>query len=371
MLDDKFDITNILVFDYQITPILIQLAIAVGIFLAFFIFQKMLVKNIFGLIVRLIKADKPEANGPVILAFEKPLRLLFILLGIYFALNYLPLTGPQKIITLKLFRSFLILIITTGFFNLVGNYSLIGAGLENIFGVKFEKILYPFVSKTLKVIIVALSISIIAGEWDYDVNGFVAGLGLGGLAFALAAKDTVANIFGGFVIVTDKPFTIGDWIQTPTIEGTVEDINFRSTRVRTFAQALITMPNSSLANEPITNWSRMGKRRVSFRLRLPYTTERGQLENCVTAIRQMLESHSEISQETIFVRFDSFGENGYEIMLYFFTRTIIWKEYLRVKEDVNYRIVNILEQEGVSVALPSTKIYKGEEGKFYETGFLK
>lgn len=368
---EQIEIAKILQIDHEISSLLIQLAIAGGIFLAFFLFQKIFVRDLFSLLVRLAKATKAEVDDPIILAFEKPLRLFFVLLGTYLALNYLPLTASQKVLTIKLFRSILILIITIGFLNLVGNHSLIGAGLENIFGVKFERILYPFVSKTLKVIIIALAISIIAGEWDYDINGFVAGLGLGGLAFALAAKDTVANIFGGFVIVTDKPFTIGDWIQTPTIEGTVEDINFRSTRVRTFAQALITIPNSTLANEPITNWSRMGKRRVSFRLRLPYSTERRQLENCVNKIREMLEGHPEISQEVIFVRFDSFGEHGYEIMLYFFTKTTVWREYLKVKEDVNYRIIKILEQEGVSVALPSTRIYKGEEGKFFETDLLK
>ncbi|MFA5536133.1 MAG: mechanosensitive ion channel family protein [Bacillota bacterium] len=362
---------NLFPLAFQTTSTVINLAIAIGIFLAFFIFQKMFLKNLFGFLARFIKTIKQDADDPIVLAFEKPMSLLFILLGIYFALNYLPLTAPQNIVVLKVFRSFLIIIIALGFFNLVDNHSLIGRGLENIFGVKFESILYPFVSKTMKVIIGALTISIIAGEWDYDINGFVAGLGLGGLAFALAAKDTVANIFGGFVIVTDKPFTIGDWIQTPTIEGTVEDINFRSTRVRTFAQALITIPNSLLANEPITNWSRMGKRRINFRLRLPYNIGKEQLENSVTNIRHMLEGHTGISQETIFVRLDGFDDNGYGILLYFFTKTTNWGEYLRIKEDVNYKIIHILEGEGVSIALPSTVIYKGEEGRLSETNFLK
>ncbi len=367
----EFNVANLFSIDSQAASTAINLAIAIGIFLAFFIFQKLFIKNFFGFLARFTKTIKQDADDPIVLAFEKPMGLLFILLGVYFALNYLPLTASQNVILLKVFRSFLIVIITLGFFNLVGNYSLIGSGLENIFGVKFESILYPFVSKTMKVIIGALAISIIAGEWDYDINGFVAGLGLGGLAFALAAKDTVANIFGGFVIVTDKPFTIGDWIQTPTIEGTVEDINFRSTRVRTFAQALITIPNSLLANEPITNWSRMGKRRINFRLRLPYHISKEQLENSVTGIRHMLEGHPGISQDTIFVRLDGFDDSGYGIFLYFFTKTTNWGEYLKIKEDVNYRIIRILEQEGVSVALPSTVIYKGEEGRLYETDLLK
>ena len=99
----------------------------------------------------------------------------------------------------------------------------------------------------------------VAQEWDYRIDGFIAGLGLGGLAFSLAAKDTLSNVFGGLVVILDKPFSIGDWIKTPSVEGTVEDISFRSTKVRTFAQALVTVPNATLANEPVTNWTRMGK----------------------------------------------------------------------------------------------------------------
>ncbi len=96
-----------------------------------------------------------------------------------------------------------------------------------------DDILAPFLSKLLRFVIIALSVSVIAQEFNYDVNGFVAGLGLGGLAFALAAKDTISNFFGGIIIITEKPFTIGDWVETSTVTGSVEDITFRSTRFRT------------------------------------------------------------------------------------------------------------------------------------------
>src|SRR5690606_15315239 len=103
-------------------------------------------------------------------------------------------------------------------------------------------------------IIMAIGAAIIADEFGYNINGFVAGLGLGGLAISLAAKDALANLFGGIIIITEKPFTIGQWIQTPSVEGIVEGISFRSTKIRTFAQAIVTVPNNTLANEPITNW---------------------------------------------------------------------------------------------------------------------
>ena len=102
----------------------------------------------------------------------------------------------------------------------------------------------------------------------------------------------------------DRPFTIGDWIQTSTVEGTVEDMGFRSTKVRTFSQALVTVPNSVLGKDTITNWSKMGKRRISYRLPLSYSTTPEQLEECLIRLREMLKSHPEIHQETIFVHFE-------------------------------------------------------------------
>ena len=203
----------------------------------------------------------------------------------------------------------------------------------------------------------AISASIIAQEWGYDVNGFVAGLGIGGLAFALAAQDSLSNFFGGIVIILDKPFSIGDWILTPNVEGTVEDINFRSTKVRTFAHALVTVPNATLAKNPITNWSKMGRRRITFNLGVTYTTPKEKLAKCVAGIETMLRTHEEIHPETIFVTFDSFNSSSLHIFIYCFTNTTAWGEFLKVKENVNFKILEILEQEGVSVAFPSRSVY--------------
>jgi hypothetical protein len=151
----------------------------------------------------------------------------------------------------------------------------------------------------------------VANEWGYDVNGFIAGLGLGGLALALAAQNALANLFGGLIIILEKPFSIGDWIATPSVEGTVETITFRSTLIRGFDQAVITVPNATLANEPITNHTRMGKRRIFYYLGLSYATTGQEMETCVKRIRQMLNDHPDIHKETIMVNFESFGHDSH------------------------------------------------------------
>jgi len=292
-----------------------------------------------------------------VVALDKPLQLFFAALGIYLALTYLPLSAETDVLISRVFRSVLVILAASCLWNLVGLYVEHSEEYGGLPGVKIDLILLPFVSRVVKFIIASLALIVILQEWDYDVNGFIAGLGLGGLAFALAAQQALSNVFGGIVIITDKPFSIGDWILTPSVEGVVEDINFRSTKIRTFEQAVVTVPNSTLANEPITNWSRMGKRRINFTLGLKYDTPRDKIEKCVKDIRAMLQNHPAIHPETILVFFDSYGDSRLNIFLYFFTRTTVWEEYLRVKEDVNLKIMDILEKEGVSVAFPSTSIY--------------
>ncbi|MGI6226826.1 MAG: mechanosensitive ion channel family protein, partial [Peptococcales bacterium] len=143
----------------------------------------------------------------------------------------------------------------------------------------------------------------------------------------------------------------------PQVEGTVEEMGFRSTKVRTFAQALVTVPNSVISKNPITNWSKMGKRRINYRLGLTYNTTSDQLRECVKRLREMLKSHPEVHPETIFVYFERFGDNSLEIFLYFFTKTTNWQKFLEAQEDINLQIMDILKELDLSVALPTRSIH--------------
>lgn len=334
-----------------------QIAIAVLIFLAFLLLRKIFITYIFRLLLKITKRTTSDFDNQLVMSFEKPMRVLIIILGIYFALAYLPLKEAQDTLLLKFLKSSIIVAIAAGFYNMAGVSSGLFEEIEKKFNVHIDKILKPFLEKIIRAVIVVLVVTVLLQEWGYSIDGLIAGLGLGGLAISLAAKDTLANIFAGVVIITDKPFSIGDWIYTPSIEGVVEDINFRSTKVRTFAQALITVPNSTLANEPITNWSRMGKRRITFKLGLQYFTPRDKLERCIQAIETMLREHPDIHKETIFVTFEGFENHSLEIFLYFFTITTKWEEYLKVRQDVNLRIMKILEDEQVSLAFPGRSLY--------------
>lgn len=290
----------------------------------------------------------------VIDSLKRPIGIFILITGIYMALLYLPLFAAVDALLIKIYRSIVITLIGWGFYQIVGKDSLFSDEFRARFNM--DAILAAFFSKAARIIVVALTIVIVANEWDYDVNGFIAGLGLGGLAFALAAKDALANIFGGLVIIMEKPFSIGEWISTPSVEGTVESISFRSTRVRAFDQAIITVPNSTLANEPITNYTRMGKRRINFHLGLTYSTTPEKIQACVNDIKQMLIKHAEIHPETVVVNFEKFGDSSMDIIVYCFTNTTEWTQYMDVRQEVNIRILQILEQLEISIAFPTRSI---------------
>ncbi|MFD1040011.1 mechanosensitive ion channel family protein [Virgibacillus byunsanensis] len=339
-----------------------DISISIGIILLFLLFRKIFAKYVFTLLLKLSKRAPNDFFSYIFIAYEKPVRWLFTIIGIYIAVDYFPYLEQSNPLFLNIIRSSVIFIIGWGLFNLSSSSSLIFFKIEEKYKVDIDDILIPFLSKALRFIVVAISITVIAQEFDYDVNGFVAGLGLGGLAFALAAKDAIGNLFGGIVIITEKPFTIGDWIETPSVEGTVEDITFRSTRVRTFADALVTVPNATIANESITNWSEMGKRQITFSIRVTYDTSQDKIEKVVKQIKDLLVNHSDIHQETIFVTFDKYKEDGLDIFLYFFTNTTAWGEYLDVREEINFKILEILENEEVSIAIPSRRLYVESQG---------
>lgn len=342
--------------------------IALGVFLVFLLFRKIFTTYIFKILMRFFQKAKTELFPQILVAFEKPMQWFFIVIGLYIAMFYFPYMEQNQPLFLKGVQASIILLLSWGFYNLTAATSVIFASLDKRTKLALDDILTPFISKALRFIIVAITATIVLEIFGYGISGFIAGLGLGGLAFALAAQDVLANFFGGVVILIEKPFTTGDWIVTPSVQGTVVDITFRSTKVRTLALEIVTIPNATLADEAITNSSRRDKRLVSFHLPLAYDTPSKKIRIVIDQIYQMLRTHPDIHQDTIYATFDQYGENGAEVYLYFFTKTTVWGEYLYVKDDVNLKMMEILEKEGVALAVPSRRLYtspkRGEEDPF-------
>jgi len=220
-----------------------------------------------------------------------------------------------------------------------------------------DKTLIPFIVKSTKVFLFLTGTLMIAQNLGYSISGVIASLGIGGIAVAMAAKDTISNVFGSIMILTDRPFKIGDWIKGENMEGVVEEIGFRSTKIRKFDRTIINVPNSKLADMTINNIQKMDKRRIKTRIDIEYGTSREKVEEAIKSIKNILKHHSGVDQEFSLVNFDEFKESSLSIFLYYFSTTTVWHEYLQVREDVNLQIMREFENIGVEFAFPSRTIY--------------
>ncbi|WP_276355149.1 mechanosensitive ion channel family protein [Cohnella caldifontis] len=335
-----------------------EFLIAAGILVFFLILRKVFAKYLVTFLLVRFREREGWAKG--MQGFEAPLRAGFILLGAYFAVHFFA-SGDWTYLGVwdRICRSVLILLIGWGAYNLSSASSAILEGLGRKFGLDDSSMLILFLSKVLRFIIVLLTVTAVGSEWGFSINGLVAGMGLGSLAVALAAKDSLSNILGGIVLILEKPFSKGDWIMTPTVEGVVEDITFRSSKIRTFADAVVTVPNASLADQPITNWSRMGKRRISFSLSAAPDSDPRRLARAIGRIEDDLRRNGDVDPETIMVKFNEFRDNGLGIFFYFFTKTTAWSEHLAVRQSVNLAILNVFEEEGVRLTLGSNVYVSG------------
>lgn len=343
----------------------VDLLAAAGIMVLFLVFQRVFTRYLFSFLMKKIGEGRGAAKWAA--AFEKPLQYIFLLVGAYLAVvYYVPEQWAWMGVFNRLVRSIGIILAGWGIYNVSAASSVMLESISKKIGLDDASMLIPFLSKVIRFVVIVLMVTVVGGEWGFSINGLVAGMGLGSLAVALAAKETLGNILGGIVIITEKPFAKGDWIQTPSVEGIVEDITFRSTKIRTFAHSLVTVPNATLADQPITNWSRMGKRQITFSLKVALDTDRERLAAAQQRLERMLLEDDRIDPGTIIVRFRDFNDSNLGIFFYFFTKTTVWTEHLAVREEINLAVLRVLDEEGVSLAYPIQRLFIEEEDKRLE-----
>jgi MscS family membrane protein len=222
---------------------------------------------------------------------------------------------------------------------------------------KLDDQLVPLITKTLKVFVAVLGGIFVLQNLSVDVGSLLAGVGLGGLAFALAAKDTVANFFGSIMIFIDKPFQIGDWIVIGGVEGTVEEVGFRTTRVRTFYNSLVTVPNATITNTNVDNYGMREYRRYSTTLGLSYDTPVPKVQAFCESLRALISGMPGMRRDYYLVEFHSFGDSTLNIMLYCFMVCKDWNEELRIRTHLNLEIMRVAQEIGVSFAFPTQTLH--------------
>jgi MscS family membrane protein len=226
---------------------------------------------------------------------------------------------------------------------------------------KFDDMLIPLVSRTLKIVAICAGVLTIAQTFDLPLTGLFGAMGIGAMALALASQDAVSNLFGTATVLIDHPFEIGDWIKTDGVEGTVEAVGFRSTRIRTFYNSLITLPNSRLTTAIVDNLGKRQYRRITATLGIQYDSTPEQIDAFCEGIREIVRRHPYTRKDYYHVYLNGFGDSALEVMLYCFVECPDWSVELREKHRLYVDIMRLAEKLGVQFAFPTQTLHMFKE----------
>jgi MscS family membrane protein len=340
------------------------MVVAFGFILAGFILRALLNSVVANRLIALAEKTETEADDVASAAIVNPLGLILPVVGIYLAVRTMLSARPEWVVTSdKIFMVVSVLVITWTLFKLADALTILLNELAAKTDSKLDDQVVPLVRKALKIFMAILAFILIAQNLGYSVSGLLAGLGIGGLALAMASKDTLANLFGSIMILIDRPFHVGDWITFPGGDGVVEEVGMRSTRIRTFAKTVVSIPNQALANATVENHSLMPKRRIKFTLGVTYESTVDQVRGLVARIEEYLKSNSDIDQEFMLVKFTTFNDSSLDIFVYCFTVTTDWTKHLSVKQDVNLKIMSLVEEMGMGIAYPTQTVHLVDESE--------
>jgi MscS family membrane protein len=228
---------------------------------------------------------------------------------------------------------------------------------------KYDDLLIPLLRSSAKIFIAAFGVVFLADNLDINITGLLAGLGIGGIAFALAAQDTVKNFFGSVTVLIDRPFQVGDWIVVSGIEGTVESVGFRSTRIRTFYNSLVTLPNSNLISADVDNYGARRYRRWKTNLGVAYDTPPEKVDILCEGIRELVRRHPYTRKDYFHVYLNQFGPSSLDILLYIFWETPDWSTELRERHRLAVDILRLTQHLGVEIAFPTQTLYLKRGGE--------
>ncbi|MEM7308206.1 MAG: mechanosensitive ion channel family protein [Planctomycetota bacterium] len=226
---------------------------------------------------------------------------------------------------------------------------------------RFDDVLIPLLRRTLKILVAIVGLVYLASKWTDDLWGVVAGLGVGSIAVAFAGRDTIENLFGTFTVLLDRPFELGDWIRVGSNEGTVEDVGFRSTRIRTFYDSIITVPNRTFVTSDVDNMGRRRYRRIKTLLSLTYDTPPEKIEAFCGGVRRILELHPYTRKDYFHVYLNAMSASSLDVLLYAFVACPDWGTELREKHRLFADILRLAESLEVSFAFPTQTLHMARD----------
>ena len=339
-----------------------EVLLAVVVFFVFLFARRLFSRFVIRTVRAVTKRTKTIVDDEILSAIEEPLRFIFVVIGIYAAGQVAPFPEAVNQFLDRLVRSLIAFTIFWTMYRCVDSLSFLLDRLTALFGsTGVRDSLRGFFAKLGKFVIACLGVVAVLEEWDFNVAAVLGGLGLVGMAVAFGAQNVISNLFSGIAIFLDHMFEKGDWIRTPDVEGTVEEIGFRTTKVRRFDMSLVTIPNALLGGGAVINFSRMTHRRIYWMIGLEYRTTEDQLRSIVSAINDYVRGNDDFQTDpakaTTLINVDSFNDSSIDIMFYCFTQTTNWGEWMVIKETLAYEIKRIVEQNGAGFAFPSSSLY--------------
>jgi MscS family membrane protein len=346
-----------------------QYLVSLGIVIIGFLCQLLFTKIIARLLYKLLQKYSTETHfEDFVPLVRKPLGLLIVLISFYFAFDLLVFPeqwhlAPQNQLGVryglnKLFQLSIVIVLTWIILRVVDYFGLILMRRAQKNDNAFDDQIIPFFKESIKVIVVILAMFFVMGAlFHINIASLIAGLGIGGLAVALAAKETLENLIGSFTIFLDKPFHVGDIVQFGTTTGTVERIGFRSTKLRTFEKSVLIVPNKKIVDAELDNLSLRTERRVKQMLMLQQPTDINILKLAMLEIETYIASHEQTTHEQK-IRVDNFAMGSVNVLLYYFVKPVEWEHYIDIKSDINFKIIELLNKH--SLRLLQAQIVSGQ-----------
>ncbi len=332
------------------------------------IFRKLISKHLSHILYRFIgKRDYSVGVEKFDELLTRPIGLLIMLSITYLGTSHINYPVSWNLVDvselgLKMFvkKGFSLIYVYSVFLILVKLIDFIGLILQKRAEAtenKMDDQLIPFIIEIAKIVAIIFALVIILGNiFNQNLTALATGLGIGGIALAMASKESLENLLGSFTIFFDRPFTVGDIVTIGTVTGIVEKVGFRSTRIRTFDKSLVTVPNKKMVDAELDNLGMRPVRRVRFYLGLTYDTSTEDLKAIVAEVQEMINLHEKTNQEGK-VRFQEFGESSLNILVMYFVNSPNWEDLIDVKEDINYKIMEIVKKHNCDFAFPSTTVY--------------
>ncbi|MFP6712835.1 MAG: mechanosensitive ion channel family protein [Rhodospirillales bacterium] len=337
-----------------------ELAIAAIVMFLFILMRKFFAQTVIARLKRWAKLTESDVDDQIIKALQQPLMFLFFILGLSFAVQWISFGVHAEETLIRIIKSLIAFTIFWTGFRLVDPISIFFDRLLVKLAGPVANEVKNYLLKFLKIFLVGSGVVAVLAQWGIDPWPYFAGIGVLSLPFAFAAKDTVSNLFGGVkLILIDRVFQVGDWIEAPSIgQGTVEAITLSTVKIRKFSKAVQVVPNGVIANGPITNWTRMSNRRIKMDIGLVYSTTSEQFERILDRLRTFIADDDRVDHDVIeMVHVVAFNASSIDINLYYFTKTKDWVAWRGIIEEHMLAFMKIVEEEGSSFAFPSQSIY--------------